>query len=701
MSTWRADVRVWVMRLLLVVAGPLLVLGALEVALRVAGYGCPASFVLREGNFWTSNDRFGWRFFPRALATTPWPFRVATPKPAGTYRVVVLGESAAEGTPDPSFGFSRMLEAMLQVEHPQRRFEVVNAAMTAINSHVIRLIAEDCRALEPDLVVVYMGNNEVVGPFGPGSVFGGAPPNRALVRTYLWLGSTRVGQLMRPIVNWLTGAGEAPKAWQGMEMFMKHQMPADDPRLAGVYESFRANLRDIIATCRACGAQVIVATVASNLRDCPPFASLHRAGLSDADRKRWDSLYQAGMAHEAAGRHAEALRVFQEAARIDDRFAELVFRMAACRRQIGQFEEARVLYAKARDLDALRFRADSRLNEIIRETVADAREGVRLADVETAFARHEQSEDRVPGDALFYEHVHLTPRGNHLLASTIRMHMSYPPPPTEAPTFAACAAWLALTEVDEFRMAASIAEMTSRPPFSNQAGHAERQARRMQSLNRFRTQALAAALERVRTVYAEALQRSPADWQLRNNYGHLLMMAGDFTGAAAQWQAALTGVPSDSLMAAEFNLNIGEAVGRLGLFEEALPRFQAAARAWRDAPNPHRGLGEIYTARQQYTEAAAEFAKAIRLNPNHVPAINGLGMVKFHTNDFAGAAAEFARALAIEQSAPVHVNLGIALEKLGRTEEAISHYRQALQLDPNHTGAQNRLAAAAAAKAIR
>jgi lysophospholipase L1-like esterase len=86
-------------------------------------------------------------------------------KAAGTYRVVILGESAAEGTPNPSFGLGRMLEAMLRLEFPERRFEVINAAMTAINSHVIWLIAQDCRQLKPDLVVVYMGNNEVIGSF--------------------------------------------------------------------------------------------------------------------------------------------------------------------------------------------------------------------------------------------------------------------------------------------------------------------------------------------------------------------------------------------------------------------------------------------------------------------------------------------------------------------------------------------------------
>ena len=68
--------------------------------------------------------------------------------------------------------------------------------MTAINSHVAVEIARDCAAHQPDLFVVYMGNNEVVGPFGPATVFQQWSPNRKLIRATAWLKSTRVGQLL-------------------------------------------------------------------------------------------------------------------------------------------------------------------------------------------------------------------------------------------------------------------------------------------------------------------------------------------------------------------------------------------------------------------------------------------------------------------------------------------------------------------------
>ena len=45
--------------------------------------------------------------------------------------------------------------------------------MVAINSHVALPIARQCAERQPDLLVVHLGNNEVVGPFGAAGVLGG------------------------------------------------------------------------------------------------------------------------------------------------------------------------------------------------------------------------------------------------------------------------------------------------------------------------------------------------------------------------------------------------------------------------------------------------------------------------------------------------------------------------------------------------
>ena len=76
------------------------------------------------------------------------------------------------GDPSQSFAPYRYLETLLREKYPDKKFEVINVAFTAINSHVILPIARECAAHEGDLWIIYMGNNEMVGPVGAATVFG-------------------------------------------------------------------------------------------------------------------------------------------------------------------------------------------------------------------------------------------------------------------------------------------------------------------------------------------------------------------------------------------------------------------------------------------------------------------------------------------------------------------------------------------------
>ena len=173
-----------------------------------------------------------------------------------------------------------------------------------------------------------------------------------------------------------------------MEMFLNQQIRADDPRMNAVYDHFARNLSDIIKAGRHGGAGIVVSTVAVNLRDCAPFASAHRRGLSEADKSKWEQLYQNGIAAQTAGKNRGSCRNgIVEAAQIDDDFAELRFRQGGCALALGETAEAQKQFSTARDLDTLRFRCDRRLNDLIRQTVSNCNDPrVVLADAEHAFA---------------------------------------------------------------------------------------------------------------------------------------------------------------------------------------------------------------------------------------------------------------------------------------------------------------------------
>src|SRR5689334_4057398 len=118
----------WAFRLIGLVLLPLLLLAVAEIGLRLAGYGYTTSFFrpLRIGmtDFLVENDKFGLRFFPPEIARSPPPVVMEANKPAGVYRIYILGESAALGDPRPAYGVARYLQVLLRERYPETRFEV-------------------------------------------------------------------------------------------------------------------------------------------------------------------------------------------------------------------------------------------------------------------------------------------------------------------------------------------------------------------------------------------------------------------------------------------------------------------------------------------------------------------------------------------------------------------------------------------------
>src|SRR5579883_1167937 len=208
---------VWPMRAAVLIGVPLLVWALIEAALRVFGVGYPTSFFvpveINGRDMIVENDRFTWRFLGRRMARQPFPCAVEAKKPADTTRIFVLGESAAYGDPQPEFGLARMLQALLEGRYPGRRFEVVNASMTAINSHALLPLAKDCVNAHAAALVVYMRNNEVVGPFGAGTVFGSPAASLGLIRANLALKKLRSIQMLDSLISSVQTRNGSEREW--------------------------------------------------------------------------------------------------------------------------------------------------------------------------------------------------------------------------------------------------------------------------------------------------------------------------------------------------------------------------------------------------------------------------------------------------------------------------------------------------------
>ena len=508
---------------------PLLLLAVIEGGLRLGGVGYPTELTVpctMQGHAASCyNLFFPAPFFPPGMIKTPQAYAIPAAKPQGTYRIFVLGESAAMGDPDPAYSFSRYLEVMLRQRYPSMKFEVFNTGSVAINSHVLLPIAEGLAKQSPDMFIIYSGNNEVVGPYGPGTALTSSGMSMPVIRSSIFVRSTRIGQL-------LTKVSTQKKQWGGMEMFLDKQVRENSPLMQYSYSNFEKNLRDTVAVAHNSGARVIVSTVATNLKDCGPFASLHRENLGVDDLRTWTALVQQGADLDSARSYAEALKAYEAAAKIDDQYADLDFRIARNLWMQGDYAAAKSHFLRARDLDTLRFRADSRINEINR-SVAQSASGAELVDADALFAK--ESPNGIIGSDLVYEHVHMTPQGNYLLARAMFLQIASKlpaqagsaPQGADIPSETECEQLLAFTGHDRIRIVAEMLGRLQKPPFTNQLNHSD-QVLRLE----LKSQEGNESPEDTAAQYEWAIRQRPDDRILHYNYGLFLYEQNRAAGAA-------------------------------------------------------------------------------------------------------------------------------------------------------------------------
>ncbi|MBN1900879.1 tetratricopeptide repeat protein [Candidatus Sumerlaeota bacterium] len=718
--------RRWGFPLICLLFIPFFIFLVFEICLRILDFGYPAAFYNKskfDGKiFFTENKKFGWRFFPRSIARSPLEQIISPHKKEKHFRIVILGESAAMGDPDPSFGFARILEFILNSRFPDHRFEVINAAMTGINSYMIREIARDAAILKPDFFIVYAGNNEVVGPFGSGTVFSPFSRSLSLIRLKLWIEKNRIGQLLHSCRFALSKEVERPSVW-GMNLFLKHKIRHDDKKLQITYRHFSKNLADVCNAGKKARAKTILCPVATNLASCPPFASLHSEQISESRKIEWNRLYESGVEMENQKSCEEAIRFYRQALLLDDSFADLHFRMGTCLVETGKPEEARHHFLLARDYDCLRFRADSRIDNAIRETAL--KKGAILADVSGEIDR--LSKNNIPGDDSFLDHVHLNFSGNYRIASFLAkiIERQIPVSPSgEIPDESACAANLAYTTFDQGRILKLMLERMSVPPFTNQMNHSDRMDEKRICMRELKIYKDSPALRNSLLAYRYALEKQPDDWMLHENFAHLLQNTDLAPEEADAWRNVIRLLPHHP----ERWASLGQALARAGNFQEAIHACETALSHDPHNAAAHNGLGMAYAGLNDSGKAKAHYVEALRLKPDYLDARHNLGVLfsssgdphqamdhfidilaknpddaDSHFNlamewakkkDYQNAERHFLEVLRIN---PFHVealyNLGFISTERGDPEKAEEFYSKALELDPDYANAHNNLGA--------
>jgi tetratricopeptide (TPR) repeat protein len=452
---------------------PLSLLALLEVGLRLFSYEPSYDLVLtrnlRGRTFHALNRDVGRRYFVDPATAVPQPSETAFAlhKPSGVKRIFCVGESTLQGFPYEIIGTApAFLADRLGRSLRTDSVEVINVGLSAIGSTVVREFVDELLSYDPDLLILYVGHNEYYGAFGPGSAIA-APGGSFLTRMHLALLRFKTYVLLRDVVGWTRRAlAPAPSAADGT--LMEQMMTGGGIRYGSdAYREglarFRENLEAIVDAAHAGGVPILVSTLVSNLRDQPPFLSI----AQPMDAVSWQAAFDTGNRLAVAGDAAAAAASFEVAAALDSGHAGTFFAWGSALLKSGDQKGARRAFSRARDLDALRFRASEELSNSILEICS--RRGVPIARVDSVFDT--ASPAGIVGHELILEHLHPNLRGYFLMAKCwadvirecklLGEHAVWGPAPSDSLLFAASG----VTEFDEALGRVKVDLLLRRPPF--------------------------------------------------------------------------------------------------------------------------------------------------------------------------------------------------------------------------------------------
>lgn len=274
------------------------------------------------------------------------PFEFASPKPPGTARVIILGESTAlllsRGTDS--------LREYLKISFPGKKLELINAGMSGYDSSRIFEVFKESLLYQPDLLVLLSGNNETGREPCPGLKAEIDRRSRRLM--------TRLAEL---------------------------SVPQEDARWTVSLSIHEERVRKMAELSRRSKVPLILCTLPVNLRDFAPGGRPRDADLPAIREVNSDP--------------ASALRRLSLA---DPKDPFALFYSGRALEKLGRAEEAKAKFAAAIKYDPLLDRCSGERNEMIRRIAMEA--GACLSDLESAFEG--ASQNGIPGGTEFSDGVH-------------------------------------------------------------------------------------------------------------------------------------------------------------------------------------------------------------------------------------------------------------------------------------------------------
>jgi tetratricopeptide (TPR) repeat protein len=171
--------------------------------------------------------------------------------------------------------------------------------------------------------------------------------------------------------------------------------------------------------------------------------------------------------------------------------------------------------------------------------------------------------------------------------------------------------------------------------------------------------------------------------------GEIALAGNDPAEAEKSFRRALELNPQ----AARARAGLAESLLGGGKIAEAIAEAKAAIEAGDDRASVHSLLGEAQTQAGKYEEALASLNQALRREPKNAIALRYRAEVHLARNDLKAAIADLRASVEIEPIIPIRLRLAGALAAAKQYDEAISLYREILQVEPANNEARTALAA--------
>ena len=278
-------------------------------------------------------------------------------KDSNSYRIFCMWGSTTCGRPYfDKVSFCGWLRTYLEAADPTRNWEVINAGGVSFASYRVARLMNELKDYQPDLFIVYSGNNEFLEQRSYGTLM---KLPHWVINLDATLSGTRTYTVMRKVIEPLlpvdiSGAQQRYTMSGEVEEVLNRTIGPqsyhrDDALRRQIITHYRLNLVRMARIARSVDAGIIFVQPAINLKDMSPFKSEHRVGLDETSRKQWEIWYRRAEALDASGETGAALAAYRQALTIDDRYAALHYRMGQDLFRLGNYDEADKAFRRAVD----------------------------------------------------------------------------------------------------------------------------------------------------------------------------------------------------------------------------------------------------------------------------------------------------------------------------------------------------------------